>query len=147
MPRGRPPDLDRRRLIARMRARGLTYRQIGERIGVSRQSVQQALRYSDSARLVPVRCRECTKVITRMRTVHTKNGLVHCLGCLPADAPFGQRLRAHRVAAKLSQAVLAAQIGVLPAMIHCWERSQTKPLSAHMRTLVTVFGRGICPGG
>jgi DNA-binding CsgD family transcriptional regulator len=57
MPRGRPANLQRRRQIVGLRATGLTYEQIGKRLGISHQSVQQALRGSGNARLVPIRCR------------------------------------------------------------------------------------------
>src|SRR5204863_466731 len=43
MPRGRPPDPHRRRRIVKLRDTGLTYEQIGARLGISHQSVQQAL--------------------------------------------------------------------------------------------------------
>ena len=50
MPRGRPPNPQRRRQIAELRAAGLTYEQIGKRLGISHQSVQQALQRTGNAR-------------------------------------------------------------------------------------------------
>jgi transcriptional regulator with XRE-family HTH domain len=146
MPRGRPPNFKRRRLIAKLRAAGLTHRQIGQRLGVSRQSVQQALRHTDQAKLVPIRCQECGAAISRMRTVHNNNGQVYCVGCLPNEAPFGQRLKAYRVAAKLTQAELAARIGVTPSAIHYWERGSRSPVSAKIAKLTAVLGAGLKPG-
>src|SRR5262249_38600524 len=143
MPRGRPPDLNRRSLIARLRAAGLTYRQIGQRLGVSRQCVQHALRYTDSARLVPIRCRKCGKTIAWMRPVHSKRGTVYCVDCLPATAPFGQQLRAYRLAARFTQAELAKRIGVPQATVHCWERGWKKPGSSMLAKLVAVLGAGL----
>jgi DNA invertase Pin-like site-specific DNA recombinase len=85
MPCGRPPSPQRRRQIVKLRAKGLTYEQIGKRLGISYQSVQQALQRAGNARLVPIRCRECGAIITRMRTVANNNGPVCCLDCLPGD--------------------------------------------------------------
>jgi transcriptional regulator with XRE-family HTH domain len=143
MARGRPPNLKRRRLIAKLRAKGLTYRQIGERLGISRQCVQQTLRYCEKARLVPIRCKKCGDVIARMRTVHNSNGPVYCLGCLPRNAPFGQRLRAYRVVAELTQGQLAALTRVTPTTIHGWERSRRKPIPVNVRALSAVLGAGL----
>jgi hypothetical protein len=41
--RGRPPNLERRRLAAELRAQGLTLREIGHRLGVTHQAVSQML--------------------------------------------------------------------------------------------------------
>ncbi|HLJ92136.1 MAG TPA: helix-turn-helix domain-containing protein [Gemmataceae bacterium] len=57
--RGRPPGRQRRQDLAALRARGWTYQQIGERLGMSHQSVQQTLRRTGNARLVPNHCRKC----------------------------------------------------------------------------------------
>jgi transcriptional regulator with XRE-family HTH domain len=43
MVQGRKPDLKRRRVMARLRAKGLTYEAIGKRLGISRQAVHHAL--------------------------------------------------------------------------------------------------------
>jgi DNA-binding NarL/FixJ family response regulator len=55
MPRGRPPNVERHRQIARLRATGLTYQEIGQRLGVTRQYIHQILKSlgqsSRSARL------------------------------------------------------------------------------------------------
>jgi transcriptional regulator with XRE-family HTH domain len=44
MPRGRPPNVERHRQIARLRAAGLTYQEIGQRLGVTKQYVHQILK-------------------------------------------------------------------------------------------------------
>jgi hypothetical protein len=43
-----------------------------------------------------------------------QNGEVHCLKCLSrqSDASFGTRLKAHRLAAKLTQAALTGRAGL-----------------------------------
>jgi hypothetical protein len=51
MPRGRPPNVERHRQIVRLRAAGLTYQEIGQRLGVTRQYVHQILK----APIAPIR--------------------------------------------------------------------------------------------
>jgi prepilin-type processing-associated H-X9-DG protein len=83
--RGRRPNPQRRRLIAQLRADGMTYEQIGAQLGVSHQAVQQILQHAGNARLVPIHCRGCDTIITRLRTVRDHNSPVYCRDCLPAD--------------------------------------------------------------
>src|SRR5438132_14071871 len=122
MPRGRPSNLPRRRLIAELRATGLTYQQIGARLGISHQSVQQALQRPGNARLVPIRCRECQAVLTQLRTVKDNNGPVYCLKCLPAGATFGQRLKALRLTKGHTLMTLSEQTGIGWTLLSKYER-------------------------
>src|SRR5438477_10221031 len=112
MPRGRRPDLKRRQLMAELRAKGLSFPQIGKRFGISRQSVEQALRGSGNARLVPIHCRKCKTIITQMRTVAPSAGPVYCVNCLPSNATFGQRLKTYRLAAGMTLDRLGKASGV-----------------------------------
>jgi transcriptional regulator with XRE-family HTH domain len=50
------------------------------------------------------------------------------------------RLRAFRVAAKLTQAELASRIGVPPGMICYWERDQRRPLRRNLAALAGILG-------
>jgi transposase len=60
MPRGRPPNLERRRQLAAQLAEGLSQSEVAERLGVTKQAVSLFLR---GKRRRPadfrVRCREC----------------------------------------------------------------------------------------
>jgi transcriptional regulator with XRE-family HTH domain len=68
-------------------------------------------------------------------------GPVYCLPCLPDDATFGQRLRAYRVAARLTHAELALRIGVPTATIWCWEQGRL-PTPANVAKLIRVLSVG-----
>src|SRR5947209_11389108 len=105
MPRGTPPKLKRHRLIAKLRATGMSYRKIGERLGVTRQCVHATLKKSGPVGLASIVCCACGRKIGPRRGLSPDP--VFCLSCLPSDASFGQRLRAYRVAAGLTQRTLA----------------------------------------
>jgi hypothetical protein len=47
--RGRPPDLERRRLAAALRARGLSLTEIGQQLGISRQGASYLVNPRDRA--------------------------------------------------------------------------------------------------
>jgi len=143
MPRGRPPNSQRRRLIVKLRATGLTYEQIGERLGITHQSVQQALQRTGNARLVPIRCRECAAVITHLRTVKDNNGPVYCLACLPGDATFGQRLKAQRLAKGLTLMALCEQTGIVWTHLSKYERDLVEPKCRSLVKLIRVLGVGL----
>jgi transcriptional regulator with XRE-family HTH domain len=140
MPRGRPANPQRRRRIAALRATGLTYEEIGKRLGISYQSVQQALQRAGNARLVPIRCRECGAVITRMRTVANNNGPVYCLDCLPGAATFGQRLKARRLAKGISLMALSEQTGIVWTLLSKYERDVVEPKCRTLMKLIGVLG-------
>jgi len=74
----------------------------------------QAMKLTDNVRLVPIRCRKCQSLITRMRLVHDSNIPVWCLACLAKHpkASFRQRLKAYRLAAGLTLAALAKRCSV-----------------------------------
>lgn len=66
--RGRKPNLEHQRQAAKLRSEGLTLQEIGNRMGVSRQRVDQLLARSDPhEKLVAIKCRECGAVIGRVR--------------------------------------------------------------------------------
>jgi lambda repressor-like predicted transcriptional regulator len=140
MPRGRPPNPHRRHQIAELRATGLTYEQIGKCLGISHQCVQQALQRNGNARLVPIRCRQCRRVITRMRTVADHNGPVYCLACLPGEATFGQRLKARRLAHGISLTALSARTGIAWNQLSKYERDVVEPKCRNLTKLIRVLG-------
>jgi Helix-turn-helix domain/Homeodomain-like domain len=140
MLRGRPPNLQRRRQIAELRAAGLTYEQIGKCLGISHQCVLQALQGNGNARLVPIRCRECGRIITRMRTVADHNGPVYCLSCLPGEATFGQRLKAWRLANGISLMALSGRTGIAWSLLSKYERDVVEPKCRTLIKLIRVLG-------
>jgi transcriptional regulator with XRE-family HTH domain len=143
MSRGRRPDAQRHHLIAQLRSQGLTYEQIGERLGVSHQSVQQTLQRTGNAKLVPIRCRKCGTIITRLRTVKDNNGPVYCLNCLPSDATFGQRMKAQRLAKGLTLMALGEQTGIGWNLLSKYERDLVEPKCRSVVRLVRVLGVGV----
>ena len=145
MPRGRRPNPQRRRLIAELRATGLTYQQIGKRLGISHQSVQQALQHTGNARLVPICCRRGGALITRLRTVKDNNGAVYCTACLPVDATFGQRLKAWRLAKGLTLMALGEQTTIVWSLLSKYERDAVEPKCGSLVKLMRVLGAGLMP--
>src|SRR5690242_8489666 len=125
MKRGRRPNLKRRLQIAKLRAKGLSYRQIGEQLGVSRQCIHALLKKTNWVDLGCVVCRVCARKIVRWRG--TKSRSIYCLSCLPSDAPFGDHLRSHRVSAGLTTRALAARTGLAMNSINNYEGGVQQP--------------------
>jgi DNA-binding XRE family transcriptional regulator len=141
MPRGRPVNKLRRREMFRLRTSGLSLTQIGRQLGVSRQYVHQQLRKAGAA--VPgITCPACAKEIAPRRGGGSR-GPVFCLACLPSDATFGQRLLTYRVAAKLTQAELAAHVGMQRGTVNPWEKDRRRPTARTMAKLICVLGPGL----
>ena len=147
MARGRPPNPQRRGRIVQLRAEGLTYEQIGERLGITYQAVQQALRHTGNARLVAIRCRECQAVITHLRTVKDNNGPVYCVACLPGDATFGQRLKTLRLAKGLTLMTLGERTGIGWNLLSKYERDVVEPKFRTLAKLVRLLGNRADGGG
>jgi len=107
-------DEKTRKRIARLRGRGLTFRAIGVRLGVSKQAVHQMFTGTNIGRYRPseLRCSSC-KVVIRRRGKYLRNIAVLCLKCLDKrPTTFGERLRALRIAAGLSTRKLGALVGL-----------------------------------
>jgi transcriptional regulator with XRE-family HTH domain len=134
--------MSKRKQMARLRARGLTLQEIGDRLGISRQRVHALLK-EEAVTSPGITCRRCGQEIAPWPGASRNLGPVYCLECLPEKVSFGQRLRAHRVAAQLTQAELAARIGVPPGMICYWERDQRRPMRRNVAALVSVLGPGL----
>jgi transcriptional regulator with XRE-family HTH domain len=115
MPRGRPPNLERRRQLAALLAEGLSQSEVAERLGVTKQAVSIFLR---GKRRRPadfhVRCRECGQDLNPIaaRTEHDRKAF--CPACLEKhpEASFAEYLTCYRLVAGLSQTALAARAGI-----------------------------------
>jgi transcriptional regulator with XRE-family HTH domain len=136
----KPTDHKRHRLIAELRAAGMTYREIGERFGITWQAVQQSLRLSGNPRTVPILCRNCKAVITQMRAVNHANALVYCMNCLPRGANFGERLKARRLAARLTLRALSRLSGLRLNRVGDYEQGTIQPTPATLAKLIRVLG-------
>ena len=142
---GPKPDEGRRRKMARLRARGLTLEEIGRRLGVTRACVCHALRKMRDPtpprpRSVP--CSGCGEPIASPAAIPSDAGSALCLPCLAQtpDAPFGQRLKACRLAAGLSKADLAGRSGVPLGRLVAYEAGGIEPKWPTVAQLVRVLG-------
>jgi DNA-binding XRE family transcriptional regulator len=124
--------------MAKLRATGLSYRKIGQRLGVTRQCIHATLKKSGPVGLASIVCCACGRQIGPRRGVSPDP--VFCLGCLPSDASFGQRLRAYRVAAGLTQRTLAAQVDLNSTSIIGYERGKYLPRTQTLAKLIRVLG-------
>jgi lambda repressor-like predicted transcriptional regulator len=136
----KPTDYKRHRLIAQLRAAGMTYREIGERFGITWQAVQQSLRLSGNTRTVPIPCRKCKTVIAQMRAVNHTNALVYCMNCLPRGATFGERLKGRRLAAGLTLRALSRLSGLRLHLVSDYEQGRIQPKPATLAKLIRVLG-------
>jgi hypothetical protein len=83
----------------------LSFTEIGNRLGFTRQCAQQLLKASGHFATVPgICCTSCGTVIIEGGGPWLHNGPVYCLVCLAKipEATFGQRLKAHRLAVGLT---------------------------------------------
>jgi transcriptional regulator with XRE-family HTH domain len=142
MARGRKLSAERIRHMAELRQQGLTYAEIGRRLGVTRQAVQSALQRT-AERAVP--CGNCGGPIAFAVVLPRYAGKALCQACLarlPA-APFAQRLLALRLAADLTQTELARRSGVQRGLISNYEIRGDRPGSAALAKLAGVLGPGL----
>jgi transcriptional regulator with XRE-family HTH domain len=141
-PHGATPDHKRRQQITSLRAAGLTFRVIGERLGITRQTAY-ALSYRRRVSRGEVHCKACDGPISASRD-EKANRPVYCLACLAkrSEATFGERVKAYRVAAGLSRAELAKRAGVKKTLLDLYERSNASgdPRWSQVRRLALVLG-------
>ena len=145
MVQGRKPDFKRRQQVAALRARGLSLLAIARAIGVSRQCVQQVLRRMSQPPPVPsVACCGCGRTIISAGVLRSDEGKALCLPCLRKrpHVPFGQRLKALRLAAGLTQSELAARTGITPSCLCLYEAGHAKPKAANRDRLLEGLGAG-----
>jgi hypothetical protein len=104
--------------------------------------VQFILKFACNNRLVPVHCTECSTVITQLHGVADNNRTVGCLTCLGKrpGATFGQRLKAHRLAAGLTLTALEQHSGVHLSLISDYECGRREPKWQTLAKLIRVLG-------
>src|SRR5947209_15765376 len=144
--RGPKPNLERRRQVAELRARWLTHKQVGERLGISHQRVQQLLAHPARGRpAAGVPCAKCRAQIMPQGGAGGTRGAALCLDCLAADpqAAFAQRLRTLRIAAGMTLADLAERGGLTASTIKAYERGMRGPRPRSLAKLVRVLGNGL----
>jgi transcriptional regulator with XRE-family HTH domain len=92
-----------------------------------------------------VACRECGRTIVRGTGSIRTNGAAYCLGCLARhpEASFGERLKAHRLAAGLTVEALGKRVGVPHKPVCDYERGRMVPQWRALVPLVGVLGLGL----
>jgi DNA-binding XRE family transcriptional regulator len=143
--RGRKPDEARRAEMARLRGGGLTYAEIGRRLGVTRQCVQRMLARAGKGRARPVSCRACGGLIVGHLPGNQPPPPALCPACLarrPA-APFAERLRTLRLARGLTRTELARRAEFRHDAIARYESGAAEPRPAPLARLVRVLGPGL----
>lgn len=123
-------------------AQGLTQTAIGQRLGVSKQAVQQLLQYVPCARPSSLFCSACGALIPAPRILPGDIGRALCLPCLdrhPA-ATFGQRLKALRLAAGLMLDQLDRRAGIGSGRVSAYERELSLPTPATRAKLAQALG-------
>lgn len=134
---------------ARLRAQGLTLREIAERLGVSRQAVHALLVYWERDNRGPdqpvvrsIHCRACGGVVGEVPPAFARyDGQVYCRRCLAKrpELPLPERLRSLRVAAGLSMTDLDIKAGLrLSTTLRC-ETGKSRPRLDTLARLATVL--------
>jgi DNA-binding transcriptional regulator YiaG len=145
---GRTTDPARRRKAERWRARGLTFKEIGLRLGLTAQGVRYMLGLTPERprRIRPdLGCAHCRRVMPGSGTTGGTAGAVYCTACLATmpDATFAQRVRSLRVARGLSRPALAREAGVSVPLLSLHERGRRRPRPATLARLARVLGPGL----
>jgi DNA-binding transcriptional regulator YdaS (Cro superfamily) len=145
MAAGGQPDLGRYRRVAALHARGLPKPEIARRVGLSPRRVAQIL---EVLALGPrsVACCRCGTLIVSAGALLRDARQALCLpylGRTPA-APFGQRLKAHRLATGLTRSELARRSGRYPASIQRYEDEGSHPEPENLVRLAEALG--VSPG-
>jgi transcriptional regulator with XRE-family HTH domain len=136
--RGRKPDPERWRRAAELRAQGLSFAEVGRRLGVTTQGGQYLVRAA--ARLAcGMRCGACGAV--------APHGSERCARCVvdDPDSSFAERLLVLRLAAGLTQGELAAHAGVSVALVHRYEQGHCRTRPGKVAALAAVLGPSLLP--
>jgi DNA-binding XRE family transcriptional regulator len=126
----------------------LSYAEIGARLGLTKQGAAYLLAKAGAAGPLAgaVRCQGCGAEVARGRPGFRRQAVL-CPGCLgPRGATFGQRLRACRLAAGLSQGELAGRSGIARTAVQNYEQGRWSPRPAPLARLVRVLGPGLAGG-
>jgi DNA-binding XRE family transcriptional regulator len=131
--------------MASLRDDGLSFAEIGRRLGVCRQAVYATLLKAEGRKVRPITCRECGAVIVAHPGGNWPPLPALCLDCLGkhADAPLADRLRAFRLAAGLTQGQLDERAGLPRGTINRYERGKGRPSWEDIVVLARVLGAGL----
>jgi DNA-binding XRE family transcriptional regulator len=141
---GRKPNRARRARAARLRAKGCSLGGIAAALGCTRQAVFQLLRWGGHSRRPRIPCAGCATLLSPAAGERDRaEGLcLTCLGLRP-DLPFGQRLRAQRLAAGLTVAELTRKAGLSRGSIGLLERGDHLPQRVTLLRLAAGLGLSV----
>lgn len=131
----------RRRKVEDLRAKGLTFAEIGRHVGVSKQRVGQLL-HSIGTTKFALHCRGCGAEIVSGLCRAVRNTPSLCPACV-ARTPeqcLAERLKTHRLIAGLTQRRVAAEAGITPQAVALYEQGKCKPTPKTLARLVAVLG-------
>jgi transcriptional regulator with XRE-family HTH domain len=139
---GRKPNIERRRQVTELRAKGWSLAKIGERLGISRQAVHVTLRaiLNPTRRLVT--CRKCKMPVDPVGVSPREAHDTLCLICVSKgpEATFGQRLKAFRLAVGITRKELSDLAGLSESMIRYYEGDWGTPTAAGAEKLALALG-------
>jgi len=139
-------DSRHRAQAVRLRARGQTFQEIGDRLGVTRQAVhfllQKSARNGNGAFL---RCSLCSRAIAPRPRSFPSDVRVLCCGCMRSHAAgsLGARLKALRSVAGLSKCELSRRTALPWEQIHRYECDRVPPTWRTLAKLIRVLGVGL----
>jgi hypothetical protein len=138
---GRWPDPERRRLVAELRAQGLSLPEIGRHLGITKQAVHYCLTRPLRSHQPGVACRGCRAVAVPAGARVRERGEGLCPACLRRrGAPLARLLRACRLAAGMNKAELARRSGLRPTLLADYEAGRHRPRAATRARLAAVLG-------
>jgi transcriptional regulator with XRE-family HTH domain len=131
--------------MGRLRNQGLTFEEIGRRLGVSRQCVYMTLLKVGKRDVRPLACRECGAVLVESPPGNRPPLPALCLACLARhpEAPFCARLRTFRHAAGLTQGQLADRCGLPRGTVQRYEAGRVVPRWPDVLALARGLGAGL----
>jgi transcriptional regulator with XRE-family HTH domain len=143
---GGRPNHKQSQQAAQLRAAGLSYAEIAERLGVKKPGVLHLLQVAKLWQPPPgICCRECGKeLIPAGRGIPYRMEAL-CLECLAKhpEAPIGEQLRALRLAAGLTSRDLARRAGIGPPCLTAYESGCRSPRRDTMARLIRELGTGL----
>jgi DNA-binding XRE family transcriptional regulator len=135
---GPKPFSTRRARARRLRAGGLSLSGIARTLGCTKQGAHYLLAGREPhRRRQPLGCPGCGRPLKALG-LPGEEGL--CLRCVGHAAAVGERLRAYRLAAGLSQRALGREAGVSGGAVSEWERGAKRPRPACLRRLAGALG-------
>lgn len=136
-------DHDKRRALKELREQGLSFAEIGKRVGTTKQAVQRTLADTKVTVKLGLHCRQCDYLIYVGERILWTRQTALCLACLGKmpEASFADRLKALRVARGLSQVDLAREATLSRSTIRQFESGEIQnPKFNTLRKLVKILG-------